>query len=187
MRNSQALRATAWSAVLILVMAAVAWGLRWEPRLSYRLEKISFYLETPVQREDGTLEPPVINCAVTGRATNVGRGTLWADQSLPAEWDPPIEEEHGTLDPNFTTIAPEAHLPRMGFRHVPGGTAKVRFRFRTFLVRPNPWKDWLYEHVPPASPVWLNQLATSRQTRLVHSDWFEADVPDPKSLVGTAN
>jgi hypothetical protein len=187
MSNSQAWRTTAWSAGWIAFMAAIAWGIRWEPRLAYSLEKTSFYLETPVERQDGTMEPPVINCAVTGRATNLSRGTLWADQVLPAEWDPPIDEEQSFLNPNFTPVTPRTSLPRQGFRHVPGGAAKVRFRFRTFLVRPNPWKDWLSAHLPPLCPLWLEQLSTSRQTRLIHSDWFEADVPDPQSLAETEN
>jgi hypothetical protein len=188
MEGGRACRAMAPSAGLILGLAAIAWAMRWNPQLNYALEKTSFYLETPVQRQDGTFEAPVINCAVTGRVTNAGRSALWAEEVLPAEWSPAMEEDPGQLSATatFTLVQPRGSLKRLGFRHVPADSNRVRFRFRTFLIRPNPWKDWLASRLPsPGSPPWLVQFANDRQTLLTHSDWFEAEVPDLKALRAT--
>jgi len=175
-------RAAAWSTGVIAAMAALAWGTRWNPQLTYVLLETSFYLETPVERADGSFEPPVINCAVTGTVTNAGSGMVWADQSLAAEWDPPAPEET-YLDANLHELPVRQSVHRLGFRHVPPDTTKVRYRFRTFVMRPNRWKDWLAEHLPyPGTPSWLESFSSARESRVIESPWYEAEVPSAANL-----
>jgi len=175
-------RAAAGSTLLIVAMAVLAFGIRWDPKLEFTLERVSFYLETPAEMADGTFEPPIINCAVRATVTNAGRAVLVVAH-MPTDWDPPIADGFdGRMCAIPQTSPPGARNSTMGFRHVPENAARVRFRFPVTAYRPSRWKDWLGSHLTIPAPLWLDTFLSNRESRTIYSPWFEAKVPPVEEL-----